>query len=111
MGNTIVIKRQNRRYLVKLPVEISSGHHSLKGTTIRISERGLFVRSQKGFRVGIPVDITLHLTEDNLCRAKGIIRYVRSTHLSKQGNGMGIEFTETSYKYQEFIKAVEKEKG
>ncbi|HYA11652.1 MAG TPA: PilZ domain-containing protein [Thermodesulfovibrionales bacterium] len=106
----MVAKRQNPRYLIKLPAEISTGDYLIRGTTVRVSMKGFFFRSQASFRVGTPVDINLHLTGELSCVLKGIVRYARNIIEFKRQNGMGIEFTEIDSKYLEFIRSVEQEK-
>jgi Tfp pilus assembly protein PilZ len=104
-------KRQHARYLIKVPVEIGSGEYTLSGITVRLSRKGLFVRSQKSFRVGTPVELALHLTDIISCRLRGIVKYSRSVVEFRRQNGMGIEFTEMDRKYLDFITAVEEEKA
>jgi Tfp pilus assembly protein PilZ len=104
-------KRQHSRYLMKLPVEIGSGEYVLSGITVRVSRRGLFVRSQKSFSVGTPVEMVLHLTDMISCKLRGIVKYARSFVEFRRQNGMGIEFTEMDQRYLDFISAVESEKA
>lgn len=103
----MVIKRRNTRYLIKLPVDIGFGDDVIRGTTVRVSEKGFFVRSQISFPVGTLVDINLHLTDECLCKLKGIIKYARKIKLLERQNGMGIELTEGDLKYLEFIRSCE----
>lgn len=104
----MVIRRQYIRYLIKLPVEISFGDELIRGTTVRVSGKGFFVRSQKTFPVRTLVDINLHLTDESSCKLKGIIKYERNIkQFEPQKNGMGIELTEGNLKYFEFIKSFE----
>jgi hypothetical protein len=77
-------KREKQRHIKKLPIEVCSGDITLRGTTIRLSEKGLFVRSQENFQEGVPVDITIHLTEEPSCSLKGIVKYARNIELLKQ---------------------------
>lgn len=102
-------KREKKRYIKKLPIELCSGDITLRGTTVRLSEKGLFVRSQKTFEKGVPVDITIHLTEELSCSLKGIVKYMRNIDLLKQKNGMGIELTAKDQRYIDFVRSVEKE--
>jgi Tfp pilus assembly protein PilZ len=102
-------RRQTRRYIKKFPVELYAGNMSFSGTTVKLSEKGFFVRSQKSFREGIPVDINIHLTDDSYCFLKGIVKYARSSNLLKQKNGMGIELTALDPKYLEFIRSIDTE--
>ncbi len=107
----MIAKRQHTRYLIKLPVQIVSGEHAISGITVRVSRKGLFVRAQKNFSVGTPVEIALHLTDIISCRLKGIVKYARSIIEFRRHNGMGIELTAMDRKYLEFITSVEHEKA
>lgn len=102
----MAVKRQYQRFIAKLPVELMAGDLLLKGSTVRISEKGFFVRAQKSFSAGTPVDITLHLTDDETCTMKGIIRHVRNIALLTRENGMGIELTAKDKKYEDYVKAI-----
>jgi hypothetical protein len=102
-------RRKDKRHIQRYPVEVKAGDLLFKGTTVRLSERGMFVRSQKNFIEGIPVDITIYLTEESSCCLKGIVKYARTMDLLRQKNGMGIEIIEKDQKFLEFIKSVEKD--
>lgn len=96
--------------MIKLPVELSAGDAKIEGTTVRISEKGFFVRAQTSFCVGTAVDITLHMSDDRSCAVKGIVKYARNVNVDKRQNGMGIELYESDPRYQELISSYE-EKG
>jgi Tfp pilus assembly protein PilZ len=102
----MVVKRQSRRHLIKLPADISVGNDVINGMTVRVSERGFFIRSQISFPVGTSVDIDLHLADQSQCKLKGIVRYARKIRLLERQNGMGIEITEGDLKYLEFIQSL-----
>jgi hypothetical protein len=107
----MAVKRQSRRHIVKIPAELSFSGRMVRGTTVRISEKGFFVRSQTSFPVGTPVEIALHLEDGGTCNLKGIIKYMRNFNIMMRDNGMGIELTEKDERYQEFIRTVEEERG
>ncbi|MDA8090226.1 MAG: PilZ domain-containing protein [Nitrospiraceae bacterium] len=105
-------KRQVQRFIVKLPVTVSAGGKSISGDTVRISRKGLFVRTQQSFVTGVPVDIEITLTDMTSCKLKGIIKHARNYgHFLPRLNGMGIQFTETDPGYEAFITAIERERG
>lgn len=96
-------KRESERYLIKLPAEVSAEDRVIKGTTVRVSEKGFFVRAQTVFSVGTLVDIDLYIKEESSCRLKGIIKYAEKSAISARQNGMGIELTERSSEYLRLI--------
>ncbi len=102
----MIEKRKCTRFIVKLPVDVKSDNSVISGITVRISDRGLFVRSQKSFQTGTNIGIKLHISEDVFCDLKGVVRYSRKLNILKQKNGMGIELTEKDQKYQDFIDSV-----
>ncbi|MBI5103285.1 MAG: PilZ domain-containing protein [Nitrospirae bacterium] len=104
-------KREHQRFLIKHPIELHAGDHTISGVTVRVSRKGLFVRSQSGFRVGTPVDMVLHLSDEIWCRLTGTVVYSRNIVELKRQNGMGIEFSGMDRKYLDFISSVEKEQA
>ncbi len=79
----------------------------MTGTTVRVSKRGFFVRTQQSLAAGVPVEIVLSLTDIDSCKLKGVVKYVRNCDFMPRQNGMGIELTERDDKYEEFITAVD----
>ncbi len=102
-------KREHPRYLIKLPIDIRSGEDTIKGITVRVSRKGLFARSQTSFRIGAPVEMIFHITDEISSRLTGTVVYTRNIVEMKRQNGMGIEFKEVDRKYLEFIKSVEQD--
>lgn len=105
-------KREHTRYVLKVPAEIRSGDVSINGTTVRLSEKGCFVRCQRNFKEGLPVEVVISLPDGNTCRLKGTVKYSRNLNLGalKRDNGMGIEFSGTDPKYIAFVKSIEQQK-
>ncbi len=102
----MIEKRKCIRFIVKLPVDVKCDNSVVTGMTVRISDKGLFIRSQKSFQSGVNVYINLHISERTSCTLKGVVRYSRKLNILKQKNGMGIELTEKDQTYQEFIDSV-----
>ncbi len=107
----MAVKREYPRHIKKLPAEVRAGDLTFKGTTVRLSEKGFFIRSQQSFQVGTPVEIMLHLAEESICRLRGVVRYSKAGDLFRRENGMGIEVTVKDAKYLEFIRVLEEERG
>lgn len=101
------IKRQHQRYLVKLPAEIHFRDYMIQGITVRVSQKGFFVRSQRNFPVGTSVAINLRLLDDSVCRLHGIVKYVRNVNLIERKNGMGIELIQGDRRFSEFMKSLQ----
>lgn len=96
-------RRAYKRFLLKVKAEVSASDRCLGGRTVRISEKGLFVRSQKSFREGTQVNIKLWLPDGEESYLKGIVKYARSVNFLQMQNGMGIELTEKDATFMQFI--------
>ncbi len=75
---------------------------------MRLSRKGLFVRTQQSFSEGVPVEIALTLTNNVSCRLKGVVKYARNIDLFKRQNGMGIELSEKNETYEKYMSDVER---
>jgi Tfp pilus assembly protein PilZ len=104
-------KRQFQRFVVKLPATVRAGDKSTSGTTVRISRKGVFVRSPQKFVPGVPVEIEITLPDMAVCKLKGVVMYARNADFLSRMNGMGIQFTEIDPGYEEFITIIERERG
>lgn len=74
---------------------------------MRLSRKGLFVRTQQSFAEGMPVEIVLTLANNVPCRLTGVVKFARNCDLFKRQNGMGIEFTQKNEAYEKLISEVE----
>jgi len=102
-------RRAIKRFLIKVPAEVSANDHCFRGTTVRISEKGLFVRLQQSFVEGTQVTIRLWLPDGKESAVKGIVQYARMVNLLPRLNGMGIELTEKDATYMQFILSLSKD--
>ncbi len=102
-------RRENERFLIKVQAEVSASDRCFRGKTVRISETGIFVRSQKSFGEGTQVNIRLWLPDGRESVMKGIVRYARMANFLPRQNGMGIEFTEKDATYMQFILSLSKD--
>ncbi len=100
-------KRESQRFLKKLPVEVSAENRMIKGTTVRVSDKGFFVRAQTVFSVGTSVNIDLYISEGKPCHLKGIIKFAEKAAITARQNGMGVELTEKSPEYLRMIRSFE----
>jgi Tfp pilus assembly protein PilZ len=97
-------RRAYKRFVSKVQAEVSADDKCYTGKTVRISEKGFFVRSQKSFREGTPVNIKLLLPEGEESTLRGVVKYARSVNFLQMMNGMGIELTEKDTAYMQFIR-------
>ncbi len=98
-------KRHSKRYVLKLPAEVRYGDTVIKGTTVRVSEKGFFVRTQVTFPVGTLINVKLRLPDESLCELKGIVKYARSIKLLERQNGMGIELIQGDLKFLAYVQS------
>lgn len=104
-------RRACKRLLLKLPAEVTADGLSFAGRTVRVSEKGLFIRSQNSFREGVRVNIKLMLPDGKESTIKGVVRYARRINFMPLLNGMGIEITEGDSDYFSLIRSLKKELG
>ena len=97
-------KRKTKRKRKRLPVTFSSHGHEFKGFACNLSSTGIFIRTRKPFKPGVPVEVSLHVEENcNIC-VRG--RSLRATNVGfvYSKNGMGIQLASESEKYRNFLK-------
>ena len=104
-------KRQFQRYIVRLPVTVRAGGHAIDCTTVRVSRKGFFVRSQRPLISGVPVELEVTLADASPCKLRGVVKHTRKSDLMPRMNGMGIEFTQTDPRFEAFVAGIERERG
>ena len=97
-------RRRYKRYTRRLEVEFSAGEYTFKGISSNISERGLFIRTQKGFVPGTRIEMKLRLPDGSVSNLKGIVRRTIKTRHSFIKNGMGVEITEHDPLFEGFVR-------
>jgi Tfp pilus assembly protein PilZ len=97
-------KRKTKRKRKRLPVTFSSHGHEFKGFACNLSSTGIFIRTRKPFKPGVPVEVSLHV--DNDCKICVRGRSVRATNVGfvYSKNGMGIQLASESEEYRNFLK-------
>jgi hypothetical protein len=99
MGN----KRLNKRYMKRLDAEFIVDGLSFKAIAAKLSESGLFLRTQQARKEGVVVDIKVYLSEHEYCTLRGIVKHSRKERILRERNGMGIEILEKDAKYMDLI--------
>jgi Tfp pilus assembly protein PilZ len=102
--------QRHRRFTKRLEATFSSGGLTYRGILSNLSRNGLFIRTNRGFAPGSTVDIELVMSENKVCRLKGIVKRTVKTPMSSMKNGMGIELTEKDAAYLNFLESFDKEK-
>ncbi len=105
------VRREFRRVIKNLRAVVSAGNLQVKGTTVRVSESGFFVRTQKPFNEGVEVDIALTLPDGTRSKLKGVVKYARRLDVLHLKNGMGIEITERDLPYTQMIDDLRNQQG
>jgi hypothetical protein len=96
--------RSFKRYTRRLETEVRVDDKTFRGISSDLSEHGLFIRTRRSLKPGIPLDMTIYLPGDKEARLKGIVRRAINSSLVK--NGVGVELTERDENYTEFLKTV-----
>lgn len=101
-------RRRHKRLIKKLLAVVTKGDKSLRGLTVRLSETGFFVRTQRAFREGTEVTVLLTLPDGVPCELKGTVKFARRMGLFPRQNGMGIEITDACYEYKELVSSLKR---
>lgn len=101
-------RRRAERYVKRLEAEFTGAGKTHKGLIGNVSDVGLFIRTNRSFREGSPLDIKVYLPNGNIAQVKGVVRraIVSETGISAK-NGMGVELTQTDANYIAFVREME----
>lgn len=99
-------KRKQKRKAKRLYVRYFSHDLEFRGNTSNFSSSGLFIRTSKPFRPGVPVKIAFKAQEDREICLHGIC--VRSTKnpFTSSKNGMGVQISSKPEDYEKFLSAL-----
>lgn len=104
-------KRACRRIIKRLEVEVSAEGKTLRCITGNMTDKGMFIRTSRGFPIGTPVDITVCLPDGREAKLKGVVkRTVKPRPLTAKPNpantkeGMGVSLLECDENYMDLIK-------
>jgi len=109
MSNKIE-KRKHPRFIKRLETRISIDQTSFWSISGDMSESGLFIRTNRGYNVGTPIDIELSLPGNRVSFLKGIVRRTVRTPIPTMRNGMGIEVIEKDEIFRDFVKSISRER-
>ncbi len=103
----MVERRRASRRLKRLPVRCSCGPHEFTGVTSNLSQTGLFVRTRRPFRPGVPVKLVFETTNKSSIALMGIIARAIRKELKFSENGMGVKLISTPQDYQTFLRELD----
>ena len=101
-------KRDTGRTIRRFEVEYSpeGGGDKQMGISSNFSEKGLFIRTSRGYHPGSKVNILLKLDNGKTLAIKGLVVRTSKTGFSSMGaikDGMGIEIIEAAPEYKDFL--------
>jgi Tfp pilus assembly protein PilZ len=96
-------KRNSKRKRKRLPVTYSACDVEFTGYTSNLSSTGMFIRTRKPFRAGVPVRITIHVDKDYTICVTGLTVRACNYGFVCSTNGMGIKLLSNSKEYRDFI--------
>jgi hypothetical protein len=99
-------KRQHKRFTKSLYVKIISGHASSWGLVGDVSSRGIFVKSNLGFKAGTEIQLEVFMPNNKSSFLKGIIRRNIELPDPNRKNGLGIELVEKDAIFHSFIESL-----
>ncbi len=100
-------KRDSKRKIKRLEVIFTSNGKTNRGITSNVSEKGLFIRTKKGFAPGTALDIELHIPSGETLKLHGKVARLIKTQFNAVKNGMGIELLGIDLKYIKYLKSME----
>jgi tetratricopeptide (TPR) repeat protein len=99
-------KRRHPRFIKRLTATFFVDHERFRGISSDLSERGLFIRTNRGLAANTPIDIELLLPNSKVSFLRGIVRRTVRRPISSMKNGMGIEIMEGDETFTNFVKSV-----
>lgn len=99
-------KRKHPRFMKRLAMKFQVNHQIFMGMSGNLSEWGIFVKTNRDFAVGSPVEIELLLPCRQTAFLKGIVKRTSTTHLPSVKNGIGIQIIESDKSFMDFVKAM-----
>jgi len=103
-------RRNHPRFIKRLETRISIDQTSFWSISGDMSESGLFIRTNRGYNVGTPIDIELSMPGNRVSFLKGIVRRTVRTPIPTMRNGMGIEVIEKDEIFRDFVKSISQER-
>ena len=96
-------KRKAKRKRKRLPVTFSSHGFEFNGFACNLSSKGIFIRTRKPFKPGVPIEVSLHVENDCKICVRGWS--VRATNYGfvYNKNGMGVQLASESEEYRNYI--------
>jgi Tfp pilus assembly protein PilZ len=96
-------KRKAKRKIKHLPVTFSSHGLEYTGYTCNMSHTGMFIKTRKPFKKGVPVKVSLHVDKDYTISLSGLTVRAIKLGLVSSKNGMGIQLLSRSEDYRGFM--------
>ncbi|TNF52588.1 PilZ domain-containing protein [bacterium] len=99
-------KRKNKRKIKRFQVKFLCGTEEYRGISSNLSHTGLYIRTRKTFKSGIPVKIVMEVDEDKKIVLRGVIVRQVNRRYGSSDNGIGIEFDETPQEYKDLVEFI-----
>lgn len=78
-----------------------------RGISSNVSSTGLFIKTRKKFKAGLPVNMTVDKDESQKMNLNGVIARTKITsRFDKFENGIGIGLTEVPQAYKDFMEVL-----
>jgi hypothetical protein len=103
-------RRNHPRFIKRLETRISIDQTSFWSISGDMSESGLFIRTNRDYNIGTPIDIELSLPGNRVSFLKGIVRRTVRTPIPTMRNGMGIEVIKKDETFRDFVKSISGER-
>lgn len=99
-------KRINKRKIKRFHVKFFCGTEGYRGISSNLSHTGLYIRTRKTFKPGIPVKIVMEADKDKKIVLRGVIVRQVNRRYDNSDNGIGVELDETPQEYKELVEFI-----
>ncbi|MHA2474896.1 MAG: PilZ domain-containing protein [Promethearchaeota archaeon] len=96
-------KRKAKRKIIKIRVTYSACGLEFPGYIYNLSSIGMFIKTRKPFKPGVPVRISIHVDKDYTICVTGLTVRANNYGFVYSKNGMGIQLLSQSKEYRNFI--------
>jgi Tfp pilus assembly protein PilZ len=96
-------KRKAKRKRKKLRVTYSACGLEFTGYTSNLSSTGMFIKTRKPFKPGVPVRVSIYVDKDYTICVSGLSVRANNYGFVYSKNGMGIQILSRSKEYRNFI--------
>lgn len=97
-------RRKDERFEAKLYVKLHSKSSTAWGLIDDVSERGLFIKSIRGFPIGEEINLEVFMPDNSIAFLKATVRRIVELPEQHRKYGVGVEVLEKDMNYKDLLK-------